>query len=98
MINLKNIAESVKREVEMAARLMDEFAVSVAPGRTTFSYPEIGCFGTEEESIKEVGPAREGHQRNQSGRQMLQNSPVPFISRHSEFIEPIEVEDEDDQD
>jgi hypothetical protein len=29
---------------------------------------------------------------------MLRSFPVPFVSLHSEFIEPIEVEDEDERD
>jgi hypothetical protein len=45
IINLKDIAESAEREVKVAARLMDEFAVSVAPDRATFRYPEVGWFG-----------------------------------------------------
>jgi hypothetical protein len=93
MMNLKNIAKSPEREVDVAARLMDEFAVSVAPSRAAFRSPEIGwfevCFGAEEESLnKKVGPAREGPRRNQSDRQMLQSFPVPFVSIHCKFIEP----------
>jgi aspartate/methionine/tyrosine aminotransferase len=57
MINLKHIAESADKEVEVAARLMDEFGVSIAPGGAAFRYPEIGwfgvCFGAEEDKLKE---------------------------------------------
>jgi aspartate/methionine/tyrosine aminotransferase len=55
MMNLKNVAKSAEREVDVAAWLMDEFAVSVAPNRAAFRSPEIGwfgvCFGAEEESL-----------------------------------------------
>jgi hypothetical protein len=56
IMNLKNITKSAEREVDVAARLMNEFAVSIAPNREAFRSLEIGwfgvCFGVEEESLK----------------------------------------------
>jgi hypothetical protein len=57
-MNLKGIAESAEREVYVVARIIDEFAVSVAPDQTPFRSPEIRwfgvCFSAEEERLKKV--------------------------------------------